>query len=102
VGLAYTFQRVLQAITRTERQRRRLRQIELTRGYLPYIVGRKSFENARSTELIRKHTECGEAPRIQDTLGLDGRPIARGYYEKILADTLRTGWGGLVDFERLR
>jgi hypothetical protein len=79
-----------------------VRQIELTEGYLPYIVRRKVFENARSTELIRKHTGCGEAPKLQDVFDAEGRLVEKGYYETILADTLRTGWGGLVDFERQR
>ncbi len=30
------------------------------------------------------------------------RLVEKGYYEKVLADTLETGWGGLVDFKRLK
>ena len=62
----------------------------------------KRFENERSTALIRRHTSCGPAPRMQDVVDPEGRVIERGYYEKILADTLATGWGGAVDFARLR
>jgi thioester reductase-like protein len=102
VALAKHFFRVLHAVTRNPRHRRRLRQIALTEGYLPYIVRRKVFENGRSTDLIRKHTGCGEAPRLQDVFDVDGRLLEKGYCETILADTLRTGWGGLVDFDRLR
>jgi nucleoside-diphosphate-sugar epimerase len=102
VALAKRFYRALHALTRNPRHRKRVRQIGLLEGYLPYIVERKVFENARSTELIRKHTGCGEAPRLQDIFDAEGRLVEKGYYEKILADTLRTGWGGLVDFERRR
>jgi len=100
VALAKRFYRALHAVTQNPRHRKRVRQIELTEGYLPYIVRRKVFENARSTELIRKHTGCGEAPRLQDVFDAEGRLVEKGYYETILADTLRTGWGGLVDFGR--
>lgn len=100
VALAKGFYRALHAVTRNPRHRRRVRQIGLLEGYLPYILGRKIFENARSTELIRMHTGCGEAPRLQDVFDAEGRLVEKGYYERILADTLRTGWGGLVSFER--
>ncbi len=100
VAFAKRCYRALHAVTRNPRHRKRVRQIELMEGYLPYIVRRKVFENTRSTELIRKHTGCGAAPRLQDTFDAEGRILEKGYYETILADTLRTGWGGLVDFER--
>jgi hypothetical protein len=100
VTLAKRFYRALHALTRNARHRKRVSQIEALEGYLPYIVGRNVFENARSTELIRKHTGCAEAPRLPDLFDAEGRLVEQGYCETILADTLRTGWGGLVDFER--
>lgn len=93
--------RALHAVGRDPRHRKRVQQIALLEGFLPYIVRRKVFENERSTELIRRHTSCERAPLLQDRHDADGRLLARGYYEKILADTLRTGWGGLVDFRRV-
>jgi len=48
-----------------------------------------------------RYTGCGPAPRLQHVVDRDGRVVEHGYYEKILADTLATGWGGLVDFARV-
>lgn len=93
--------RALHAVGRNPLHRKRAKQIALLEGYLPYIVRRKVFENDRSTELIRRHTACGPAPTLQDLHDGDGRLVARGYYERVMADTLRTGWGGLVDFQRV-
>lgn len=102
VTLAKCAFRLLHAIGRRPAHRKRARELAMIEGYLPYIVGTKRFENERSTELIRRHTGCGPAPRLHDLVDDTGRVVERGYYEKILADTLATGWGGLVDFGRVR
>lgn len=93
---------LLHAVGRRPGVRRRAKEIAMLEGYLPYMTCGKHFENARSTALIRHYTGCGPAPRLQDRVDHDGRVVARGYLEKVLADTLATGWGGLVDFARLR
>jgi nucleoside-diphosphate-sugar epimerase len=88
-------------ITRARRYRKLLKGISLLEGYFPYITGYKVFENARSTALIEKYTDCGQAPAIHDIRDAAGHIVEKGYYRKTMADTLETGWGGLVDFERL-
>jgi nucleoside-diphosphate-sugar epimerase len=102
VALAKHSLRLLYAIGRRPRHWKRVKQLALLEGYLPYLMGRKRFENERSTALIRRHTGCGRAPLLQDVVDREGRLAEHGYYEKILADTLATGWGGLVDFARAR
>lgn len=87
--------------TRKARYRKMAKGISLLEGYFPYITRQKVFENAKSTKLIQKYTSCGTAPTIQDIRDKDGRLIQKGYFEKIMADTLVTGWGGMVDFKRL-
>jgi len=91
----------LYGVTRNKRFRRLLKGIGLLEGYLPYITGYKRFENAKSQALIEKYTDCGEAPPMQNIRDENGTLVEKGYYEKVLADTLETGWGGLVDFKRL-
>ncbi|MFP4226378.1 MAG: hypothetical protein ACLFRF_06580, partial [Desulfobacterales bacterium] len=93
--------RALYWVTRNKRYRKLIKGISLLEGYFPYITGYKKFENARSLALIQKYTDCTKAPPLQDIYDENGRLIEKGYLEKILADTLDTGWGGLVDFERL-
>jgi nucleoside-diphosphate-sugar epimerase len=102
VGLAKRGYRLLHAVGRRPKHRRRVKQLELLEGYLPYLVGRKRFENGRSTALVGRYTRCGTAPLLQDVVDAGGRVVRKGYLEKILADTLATGWGGQVDFARLR
>jgi len=102
VALAKHGFQVLHAIGRRPGHRKRVKQLALLEGYLPYLVGRKRFDNERSTELILRHTGCGRAPLLQDVLDRDGRVVRQGYLDKVLADTLATGWGGLVDFGRVR
>jgi hypothetical protein len=94
--------RLLYAATRRPQYRKRALQLAMLEGYLPYMVGTKRFDNERSAALIRRYTACGPAPRLQDLVDGDGRVLEQGYYGKILADTLATGWGGLVDFARIR
>ena len=89
------------AIGRRPAHRRRARQLAMLQGYLPYVVRTKRFENERSTALIQRYTDCGPAPRLQDVVDQEGQVVERGYYDKVLADTLATGWGGLVDFARV-
>jgi hypothetical protein len=48
-------------------------------------------------EIIRKYTDCSAAPLLQDTKDENGE-IIKGYFDKVLADTLATGWGGKVKF----
>lgn len=93
--------RALYLVTRKKRFRKLVKGISLLEGYFPYIAGYKKFENARSLALIEKYTDCTKAPPMQDILDENGNLVEKGYYDKVLADTLDTGWGGLVDFERL-
>jgi len=93
--------RLLHAIGRRPAHRRRSKELAMLQGYLPYVVGTKRFDNERSSALIRRYTGCGPAPRLQDHVDGDGRLLEQGYYGKILADTLATGWGGQIDFSRL-
>lgn len=95
------FYRVMYFLTRNKRFRKLVKGISLLEGYFPYITGYKVFENTKSQQLIEKYTNCGEAPTLQDVFDESGKRVKRGHYHKILADTLETGWGGLVDFDRL-
>ncbi len=89
-------------VTGIHRYRKLLKGIHLLEGYFPYITGYKVFENEKSNALIQKHTDCGPAPALHEIRDQQGNIVETGYYEKILADTLKTGWGGMIDFERLK
>jgi thioester reductase-like protein len=95
------FYRVMYFVTRSRRFRKLVKGISLLEGYFPYITRTKVFENANSMKLIEKYTNCTEAPTLQDVYDENGELLQKGYYLKVLRDTLETGWGGLVDFERL-
>jgi thioester reductase-like protein len=95
------FYRMMYVCTRIKRYRKMVKGICLLEGYFPYITGYKVFDNSKSMELIKKYTDCGAAPPLQDIFDKDGRILQKGYYKKIFADTLETGWGGMVDFKRL-
>src|SRR6056297_894472 len=101
VLLQKTLYRALYFLTRNKRYRKLVKGISLLEGYFPYITGYKKFENAKSLAFIEKYTDCSKAPPLQDIYDEKGNLVEKGYSEKILADTLDTGWGGLVDFERL-
>jgi thioester reductase-like protein len=93
--------RAMYFCTRRKRFRKMVKGIGLLEGYFPYITRPKVFENSRSREIIARYTDCSAAPAIQDIRDEEGRLVEKGYFEKIMADTLETGWGGLVDFKRL-
>jgi len=97
-----TFYRAMYRCTGNKRFRKLVKGIGLLEGYFPYITGYKVFENEKSLALIEKYTGCTRAPVMQDIRDPEGKLVEKGYYEKVLADTLETGWGGLVDFDRLR
>ena len=101
VQLQKSAYRVLYLVTRKKRYRKLVKGISLLEGYFPYITGYKKFENTVSQKLIEKYTDCTKAPPLQDILDDNGNLVEKGYLEKVMADTLDTGWGGLVDFERL-
>ncbi len=101
VQLQKSFYRAMYFCTRNKRFRKMVKGISLLEGYFPYITGYKVFENSKSRELIEKYTDCSAAPSLQDVFNEKGELVKKGYYRKILVDTLETGWGGLVDFERL-
>jgi thioester reductase-like protein len=101
VQVQKAFYRALYLCTRNKRFRKMVKGISLLEGYFPYITGYKVFDNSKSTALIRKYTDCSEAPVFINIVEKDGRLVPEGYYKKILADTLETGWGGMVDFKRL-
>ncbi len=96
-----TFYRLMYICTRNKRFRKMVKGISLLEGYFPYITGFKVFDNSKSIELIKKYTDCQEAPIFIKILEQNGKQVATGYYKKIFADTLETGWGGMVNFERL-
>ncbi len=96
-----TAYRSLYRATRRKRFRKLLKGIALLEGYFPYITGYKQFENEKSLAMIETCAGCGKAPPLQDLRDEKGRLVEKGYYDKVLADTLETGWGGLVDFKRL-
>ena len=95
------FYRIMYFVTRSRRFRKLVKGISLLEGYFPYITRTKVFENAKSMKLIEKYTNCAEAPTLQDVYDENGELVQKGYYLKVLRDTLETGWGGLVNFERL-
>ena len=66
VALAKHLFRLLHAVGRRPGYRKRAKELAMLEGYLPYMMGSKRFENERSTALIRRHTGCGPAPRLQD------------------------------------
>jgi thioester reductase-like protein len=101
VQVQKTFYRMMYLCTRIKRYRKMVKGISLLEGYFPYITGYKVFDNSKSMALIKKYTDCVAAPPIQDIFDNDGKLIQKGYYKKIFADTLETGWGGMVDFKRL-
>jgi thioester reductase-like protein len=88
-------------VTRARRYRKLRKGISLLEGYFPYITENKVFENAKSMALIEKYTDCGPAPALHEIRDAAGNIVEKGYYRKTMAATLETGWGGLVDFERL-
>lgn len=94
--------RVMYFITRNKRFRKLAKGISLLEGYFPYITKTKIFENSKSRKLIETYTDCSTAPSLQDIFNENGELIKKGYYPKILKDTIDTGWGGLVDFKRLK
>lgn len=102
VMLQKTLYRTLYFLTRNKRFRKLVKGISLLEGYFPYITGYKKFKNEKSQKLIEKYTDCTKAPPLQDIYDENGKLVEKGYFDKVLADTLETGWGGLVDFERLQ
>lgn len=38
---------------------------------------------------------------MQNIKDKEGNLVKKGYIDKILADALATGWGGMVDFDRM-
>ncbi len=101
VQVQKAFYRAMYVCTRNRRYRKMVKGISLLEGYFPYITGYKVFDNSKSMALIKKYTDCGPAPTFQDIFDKDGRLVQKGYYKKVFADTLETGWGGMVDFKRL-
>ncbi len=81
--------------TRKRKYRKMVRGIHILEDYIPYMAGYKAFDNTRSLALIEQYTDCSAAPVLQDIV-LENGKIRKGYFEKILADTLRTGFGGMV------
>jgi len=75
--------------------------VRLLEGYFPYITRYKVFENEKSRKIIEKYTDCPPAPILQNIKDKDGNLLKKGYIDKILADTLETGWGGLVEYSRV-
>ena len=101
VQIQKSFYRAMYFCTRSKRFRKLVKGISLLEGYFPYITGYKVFENTKSQKLIEKYTDCSIAPTLQDIYNQEGELVKKGYFKKIMIDTLETGWGGLVDFERL-
>lgn len=96
-----TFNQAMYKMTGQKKYRKMVIGITLLEGYFPYITRYKVFENASSMRLIEKYTDCGPAPMLQNIKDKKGNLVKKGYIDKILADTLETGWGGLVDYDRV-
>jgi len=101
INIQKTYYRVMHFITRNKRYCKLVKGIGLLEGYFPYITRYKVFENSKSTALIEKYTDFSTAPTLQDVREKQGNLVKKGYLEKILADTLSTAWGGMVDYARL-
>jgi len=95
------YYKMMFAVTKEDKHRKMIKGIEILKDYIPYLAGNNEFEITKSTQLIEKYTDCSTSPLLQDTYDDNGKLI-KGYFEKILKDTLNTGWGGMVDFERLK
>ena len=85
--------------TRKTKYRKMVRGIRILEDYIPYMAGHKTFDNSKSLALIKQYTDCSAAPVLHDTVTEDGQ-FQKGYFEKIMADTLRTGFGGMVKFKQ--
>jgi hypothetical protein len=88
-------------ITGKKKYRKMVVGVRLLEGYFPYITRYKVFENSKSTLLLEKYTDCPKAPMLQNIKDKNGNLIKKGYIDKILADALETGWGGMVDYDRV-
>ncbi|NOY70164.1 MAG: NAD-dependent epimerase/dehydratase family protein [Deltaproteobacteria bacterium] len=91
------YHRAMYLLTHGKRHKKLMKGIHILEGYIPYITGNKIFDNSKSLALIEKYTDYAAAPLLQDVADEDGR-VKKGYFEKLLADTLETGWGGMVKF----
>lgn len=93
------YHRAMYLLTHEKRHKKLVKGIHILEGYIPYMTGNKVFNNTKSLALIEKYTDFSTAPLLQDVVTEDGR-VKKGYFEKLLADTLETGWGGMVEFSR--
>ncbi len=101
INVQKTFNQAMYKITGKKKYRKMVVGVRLLEGYFPYITRYKVFENSKSTQLLEKYTDCPKAPILQNIKDKNGNLVKKGYIDKILADTLETGWGGIVDFTRV-
>lgn len=92
---------IMYKITGKKKYRKMVVGVRLLEGYFPYITRYKVFDNTKSTKLLEKYTNCPKAPILQNIKDKNGKLVKKGYIDKILADTLETGWGGMVDYDRV-
>ena len=96
------FNQAMYTCTGKKKFRKMVSGIRLLEGYFPYITRYKVFENAKSRKIIKKYTDCHPVPpTLQNIKDKKGTLVKKGYIDKILADALETGWGGMVDYSRV-
>ena len=101
INVQKLFNQAMYKMTGKKKYRKMVVGVRLLEGYFPYITRYKVFENAKSTQLLERYTDCPKAPILQNIKDKNGNLIKKGYIDKILADALETGWGGLVDYDRV-
>ena len=101
INVQKMFNQAMYKLTGKKKFRKMVTGVKLLEGYFPYITRYKVFENEKSRKIIEKYTDCPPAPILQNIKDKDGNLVKKGYIDKILADALETGWGGLVDYARV-
>ncbi|RJP94849.1 MAG: hypothetical protein C4518_02480 [Desulfobacteraceae bacterium] len=101
INVQKMFNQAMYKITGKKKYRKMVVGVRLLEGYFPYITRYKVFENSKSTQLLEKYTNYPKAPILQNIKDKNGNLVKKGYIDKILADTLETGWGGMVDYARV-
>jgi len=101
INVQKMFNQTMYKLTGKKKFRKMVNGVRLLEGYFPYITRYKVFENEKSRKIIKKYTDCPPAPILQNIKDKNGNLVKKGYIDKILAETLATGWGGMVDYDRV-
>ena len=101
INVQKVFNKTMYKLTGKKKYRKMVNGVRLLEGYFPYITRYKVFENEKSRRIIEKYTDCPPAPILQNIKDKKGNLVKKGYIDKVLADTLATGWGGMVDYDRV-